>query len=175
MQAQIEDRYKTPSFLPPLFVLILCFIIIVFSINQIIEMAKPQLTDIGKQQHKQDTALVNSLIQSPTPIDYKKFQTNFSVSFQDQPTLQAKFNIDPQVEALPPSEQNYVIRLKLIEWKIGQLQDQITQISSTQSGSLIFQIWFWFCSLLIWIGSIIGGQILTFYTDKVIHRYWDKS
>ena len=177
MQTQTDDQHKKiPAFLPPLIVFILCFIIIVFSINQIIEMAKPRLdADTGKQQHAlYDFAPINSLIQSSAPIDYKKFETQLSASFSNQPTLQAKFNIDPQVGTLPPAEQNYIIRLKLIEWKVEQLQDQITQISSTPSESLIFKTWFWFCSLLIWACSIVGGQILTSRTNKLIDKYWDK-
>ncbi|MDR3476620.1 MAG: hypothetical protein P4M14_01135 [Gammaproteobacteria bacterium] len=176
MQTQTEDQSKLPASLAPLLVFIACFFVIVFSINQIIDMAKstPAAYASKLQNEQNDYASVNTLIQSSSPINYKEFETKLSASFPNQPTLQAKFNIDPQIEKLPATEQNYLIRLKLIEWKVGQLQDQVSQISSTPSESLIFKTWFWVYSLLIWAGSIIGGQILTFHTDKLIHKYWAK-
>lgn len=136
-------------------------------------MAKPKLAASSNMQQREqyDFAPFNSLIQSSVPIDYKKYETKLSASFPNQPTLQAKFKIDPQVGTLPSAEQNYIIRLKLIEWKVEQLQNQINQITSTPSEPLIFKRWFWFFSLLIWAGSIIGGQILIYYTNKIIVRY----
>ena len=174
MQTQTENQNKLPASLAPLLLFIACFIVIIFSINQIIDMAKSKpVVNASKLQSEQyDYAPVTSLIHSSSPINYKEFVTKLSASLPNQPTLQAKFNIDPQIEKLPAAEQNYLIRLKLIEWKIGQLQDQVSQISSTPSESLIFKTWFWFYSLLIWAGSIVGGQILTFHTDKLIHKYW---
>lgn len=178
MQTQTEDQNKLPASLAPFLVFIACFIVIVFSINQIIDMAKskPMAYTSKLQSEQYYYAPVNSLMQSSSPINYKEFETKLSASFPNQTTLQAKFNIDPQIEKLPAAEQNYLIRLKLIEWKMEQLQNQISQISSsTSSEFLIFKIWFWFYSLLIWAGSIVGGQILTFRTNKMIHKYWGNS
>jgi hypothetical protein len=178
MQMQTEDQNKLTASLAPFFVFIACFIVIVFSINQIIDMAKSKPTAYTSklQSEQYNYAPINSLMQSSSPINYKEFETKLSASFPNQPTLQAKFNIDPQIEKLPEAEQNYLIRLKLVEWKMEQLQNQISQISSsTSSESLIFKTWFWFYSLLIWAGSIVGGQILTFHTNKLIDKYWSNS
>lgn len=137
-------------------------------------MAKPQLVvNTNQTRIKQyDDALVNSLIQSSSPIDYKKIETTLATDFPDQPILEAKFNIAPQVESLSPVEQDYFIRLKLMEWKVDQLQKQVSQISSVPSESLIFKIWFWLYSILIWVGSIVGGRFLILFTDKLIDKYW---
>lgn len=176
MQTQTEDQNKLSASLTPLLVFVACFIVIVFSINQIIEMAKSKpIAYASKHQNEQyNYASVNSLIQSPSPINYKEFETKLSAAFPNPLTLQAKFNIDPQIEKLPATEQDYLIRLKLIEWKVGQLQDQISQITPISSEPLIFKTWFWFYSFLIWAGSIVGGQILTFLTTKLIDKYWNK-
>ncbi len=173
---QTETQNRPLAFYSPFFVLIICFILVVFSINQIIDMAKPELIDeSNKLKNDQSySSIVNSLMQSTSQIDYKEFESKLAASFQDHPTFQAKFNIDPQIEKQPIVEQNYIIRLKLIEWKLGQLEDKMSHMSSTPSESLIFKKWFWIYNLLIWAGSIIGGQILTFHTNRLINNCWIK-
>lgn len=177
MQMTTKDQNKLVAIYAPLLVFIVCFIVIVFSISQIIGMAKSKsVTRASQVQNEQyNFTSVNSLIQSSSPINYKEFKTKLSESFPNESTFQAELNVDPQIEKLPITEQNYLIRLKLIEWKTEQLQDQISKILSTSSESLIFKTWFWFYSLLIWASSIIGGQILTFHTNKLIYICWGKS
>jgi len=175
MPMEVEDQNKVAAFFSPLLVFITCFIAVVFSINQIIDMAKPKANADEVKNEQLYYAPVNTLMQSSSPINYKQYNATVSASFSNQPTLQAKFNIDPQVEKLPPNEQNDLIRLKIMELKIDQLQNQISHISSTQSESLIFKSWFWFYSLIIWAGSIVGGEILTFHTKKLIYKCWGNS
>ncbi|HSW69788.1 MAG TPA: hypothetical protein VLI69_06540 [Gammaproteobacteria bacterium] len=161
---------KLSNFLAPL-IFIFCFIVIVFSINQIINMAKPKL--VGSAQQDNESlyfAPVNTAIQSSSPIDYKQLKATLSVI--DQSILQTRFKINPQIEKLSVNEQDYIIRLKLLEWKIDKLQNQITQLSSSQPESLIFKLGFWIYSLFIWTGSIVGGQILRFHTDRLIQKKW---
>ncbi|KTD76546.1 hypothetical protein [Legionella waltersii] len=175
MEMTTKDQNKLAAIYAPLLVFIACFIVIVFSISQIIGMAKSVARASQVQSEQYNFASVNSLIQSSSPINYKEFKTKLSESFQNESTFQAELNIDPQIEKLPITEQNYLIRLKLIEWKTEQIQDQISKILSTPSESLIFKAWFWVYSLLIWASSIVGGQILTFHTNKLIYRCWGKS
>ena len=71
--------------------------------------------------------------------------------------------------------QNGIIRLKLMEWKIGYLQNQIDSVLSSQE-PLIFRVWFWIFSIIAWAGSIVGGKILTFFSQRyIIEKYWDKQ
>lgn len=168
-----KDQKMLMIKIEPFLILATCFIAIVLSINKIIDLAKPSITtNISKLESEQFKYVASlSNIQNSSPIDYTKFESMLSASFPNQPTLQTKYNIDPQIQELPKTEQNYLIRLKIAEWKIEELQNQIVKISNTQPESLIFNILFWICSLIIWIASTVGSQILSFYTDKFIRKH----
>lgn len=155
---QVMDDTKSQTFVWPLIALVICFFLIILSINEIIEMAKPNLTiSVSSNDNLQK---VKDLIQNPQPLDYK----TTSELFASHPDL----HIDPKIENLPSSDQNYIIRLSLVEWELSQLQKQLSQVYSEP---LIFKIWFWICSLFLSAISIFAGKIINFYTDLLIQKY----
>jgi hypothetical protein len=168
---------STKQYFKALFVLLCLLTIIVFSISQIINMAKlasyaDTTTLITKQKSNPLNAQINMLIQSQSQLSYKDVQTNLlktSAYHLASPTVvMDSFNIGPELEKLPANEQDYAIRLKLFDWKFENLQTQLEKASLQQEQPLIFKTWFWLYSIIIWAASIIGGRILNHYTDKFL-------
>ena len=168
-----SDQAKSSPSLNPIVAFIFCFIIFVFSINQIINMAMP-ITIVSQEELENEKyfALANTLIQSPSQLDYKKFDTLFSKSFSAHPDYQVKFNIEPQIEEQSANEQNSIIRSKLNEWMLQQLQNQRKQKVNATPESLIYKTGFWIYGFFIWSATIVGGRILTVVTNEIIYKYW---
>jgi len=161
----------------PLFLMFLCFVVVIFSINQIINMAKPigiaaitaKFINLKSDPYYKE---VKTFSQSPGQLSYKDFQSKLSVSYSNQSAFSsATFGIDPQIEKLPINEQNYLIRFKLLEWQLEQMQNQQYEISKLNTEPLIFKIGFWIYAFLTWVGSVFFGRILTHYTDKFIQKH----
>jgi hypothetical protein len=147
-------------------ILVVCFAIVLFSINQIINLAKPNLSSysISNKDYKK-YAEVTMLASSPNQ-DYKKFTSELSEKFPTQPGMALKLNISPDIAKLPVSEQANAIQLRILEARVGYLQNELTKISEAQSESLIYKLWIYVWSILIWTLSIIFGRVLEHITDK---------
>lgn len=136
-------------------------------------MATPQLDIKALYQGGSYSEEVTALMQGSEQINYRMLENKFSPSFLSQSGIKTHFKIDPNVATLPPVEQNVVIRLKLMEWKLEQLQNLINRFAISKSEPLIFKTLFWILSVFIWIASIVGGKILIFFTERyIIHKYW---
>ena len=158
---------KKAGLIIPLLILI-CFVIVLLSINMIINIAltQPSIT-AQKQESKPFSKEINTLIKTSKEINYQMLKSNYSASFLNETGIQHTFDIKPQLNQLSIEEQDKVIRLKLLEWQIKQIQNQLS-LTNPQNQSLVFKLGFWVGSLLIWIFSIIGGKMLVFYTDEYI-------
>lgn len=161
----------------PLVLMLICFIVIIFSISQIINMAKPvsntavttKFVNMASDPYYKQ---VKDIAQSQEQLSYKGLQAKFSVSHPQSTFSSATFGIDPQIEKLPVNEQNYLIRFKLLEWQLENIQNQLYEISTSDTAEpLIFKVGFWIYAFLTWVGSIFLGRILTHYTDKFIQKH----
>lgn len=167
------EQGKKHDWLIPFGALIFCFIVVVLSISMIINMAESKLNVEGEQLQNMPYKEVTELIQTPSNITYQMYETKLSASFNSQ-SIDTQLKLNPRIENLPLSEQNSIIRLKLMEWRIGYFQNQLDRLLSSTQEPLIFKVWFWIFSLFAWAGSIVGGKILTFFSQKyIIERYWD--
>jgi hypothetical protein len=159
----------------PLLLMLMCFVVIIFSISQIINMARPvnnavattKLVDmVNNPYYKQ----VKDITQSQEQLNYKDLQAKFSASYPQSVFSSETFGINPQIEKLPVNEQNYLIRFKLLEWQLENIQNQLYEISTLNTEPLIFKVGFWIYAFLTWCVSIFLGRILTHYTDKFIQK-----
>lgn len=161
----------------PLVLMLICFAVIIFSISQIINMAKPVSNSVvttkfvnmaSDPYYKQ----VKNITQSQELLSYKELREKFSVLHAQSTLSSATFGIDPQIEKLPIDEQNYLIRFKLLEWQLENIQNQLNEIFTVDASEpLIFKLGFWIYAFLTWCGSIFLGRILTHYTDKFILKH----
>ncbi|KTD42877.1 hypothetical protein [Legionella parisiensis] len=157
----------------PLVIFIICFIVVIFAINQIIILAKPHTNLNTNKSYTPIDEEISSLINNPEILSYQMLEKKPLLNFQNGSALQTQLNILPQIKNLPPIDQNTIIRVKLVEWKIKQLQDQFNQFSTDNNEPIIFKTLFWLLSFLVWIGSIVGGKMLNFLTDRyIINKYW---
>lgn len=152
--------------------ILICFIVVVFSINGIINMARPEAINPSKNvpYYNQITALT----QSSSLLSYALFKARLSSGrvSSKQLNVATYFNINPQIEKLPIEQQDTVLRLKLLEWKFEKLQEQMDVLSSDKSEPLIFEIGFWILSFFIWGASIVIGHALTLFTEKFFNKRW---
>lgn len=156
----------------PFLVLLICFIVIIFSIYAIINMASPNNKDIAKQ--KDFINKIDHLIKSPANLTYKKLDNDL-IKKPDESSSMSAFNFNPEIKKLPPTQQDIVIREKLLELQAQTAIDMLNQ-QEVSYRPLIFKIGFWFFGLLAWAASISGGLILKFWTNKyVIEKYWVDS
>ena len=171
------NQYTYKQHTSPILVMIVCFVIIVFSIDQIINLAQPtndirqKLSSMGNNELTQQ---VSSLTQSSTILNghvVTKKLSNLSIHDTDKVTkLNIYFN-SPQLTRLPIAEQNYLIRIKLLEWKLNDFQEQLNIIATQPSCSLLSKIPFWIFSFIIWVASVIFGRILTNTVDSLCRKY----
>lgn len=146
----------------PLITLALCFIVVIFCIDQIIELARPKIfTEINNEPTVKLETEIRAILNN-TKIDYQSYQASFSSKLQP--------NIPTEVSKLSPAEQDSYIRYYLLNRKIEQIEKQIPDMINKASPSLIFNIYFWMWSLFLWAASIVGGEILIFYTKRILHR-----
>ncbi|HAT9088265.1 TPA: hypothetical protein JBB31_01635 [Legionella pneumophila subsp. pneumophila] len=161
------------QWLIPLIVFIICFIVVILSINQIIKLAQSHTGLSTKIQSTKFDEEITNLINNPTVLNYQILENNLPSSFQGESNIKAQFNLLPQIKNLPPIDQDTIIRVKLVEWKVKQLQTQFNTFVVRNNEPIFFKTFFWIWGFLIWIGSIIGGKMLNFLTDKyIINRYW---
>lgn len=157
----------------PFGVLIACFIIVLFSISQIIDLAKPSSPSFPSldKVYMASYPTVTTMAYKPN-LSYQGFINELSAKFPNQPKLASKFNINPDIDKLPVNEQGNAIRLSVLESKIEYLQQELNKISETQQEPLILKLSFYFWGLLVWVGSVIIGRILEHFTDQFNNKYF---
>lgn len=169
-------KIKEKHWLIPLIVFIICSIIVILSINKIIELAKFQTNVSVVIQPTPFDQRITELIKTPELLNYQILEKKLPLRLNGKADMTAQFNLFSQIKSLPQQEQNTIIRIKLIEWKLQHLQDQISQCKMPQNEPIIFKTLFWILSFLIWIASIVGGKMLNFLTDKyIIDKYWNSN
>lgn len=153
----------------PLIVFIVCFALVIFSINKIIKLAQPSFdNNLFVLKESPYNNQVTTLIKTPEKIDYQMLENKFPEAAQSIKFIASKFKINTETKNLPSNEQNYVIRIKLIKWRLDEFQRQIQRVLVSENNSLMYKGWFYFWGLMVWVGSIVGGRLLIFLSDEFI-------
>lgn len=148
----------------PLGTLLACFIIILISLNGIIQMAKPS-NKFRNSEQSQNIGYATAIINNPNIVSYQTLKTTSSANFLNSTGINNKLS-GTRVKDLTPEEQDKIIKSNLLKWKISQLEIQVEALS--QSDSLIFRLWFWVLTFFLWVGSTVFGRVLLFVTDEYI-------
>lgn len=94
--------------------------------------------------------------------------------FHGEDILKSRFNINPELQNLPPAEQDFRIRSSLLGWKIEQLQWMLSDYNTSEKTPLILRLWFWIWSSVIWASSVVFSQVLKFAADRhIIQKLWN--
>jgi uncharacterized membrane protein SpoIIM required for sporulation len=164
---------QTPFPYQSILILALCFVVTLISINQIIELAKPNTSSYSSQSDR-DYLQMHSITTDMVNVqgqDYKNFTGQLSAKFPTQPDIAKNFKITPEIAELPKNEQGNEIRFRLLESRIEYLQNELAKISQSQSESLIYKLAFYFWGFLVWMCSIVIGRVLEHLTDRFNIKY----
>lgn len=174
-KAMVNDiKSKAISNLKVLCVLLICLIVVLFSISQIISMAR-------EAPEKKVNIAMNELTNDP---EYTKI-TNMlkmdeALSYPDVTSAlgaQAVAGIglyDMKMNSREPEQQDIMIRQKLLEWQLNKQQNTLTEALMTSYSPLIFRLAFWLWGIIGWAASIVGSRALHFYTDRYLRKISDQ-
>lgn len=100
----------------PFGALVICFILVLFSISQIIGLAKSSAPsfDMSDKAYLASYSIATTMAYKPD-LSYEGFVNELSAKFPNQPNIVATFNVNPDISKLPENEQGNAIRLSLID------------------------------------------------------------
>jgi len=155
----MENTIPPKQLLLVLIALLISFGVIIFSINEIINMATNESPTLVRASRSIEyEGRISEISSTPEKLVYDSLESKLPTDLRNSGAIQSKFKISPDIKKLPLDEQNNLIRLALLQWQIEQLNNKITTSFNQKNESLIFQIWFWIFSSIIWLFSIAAKK-----------------
>ncbi|STX39279.1 hypothetical protein [Legionella feeleii] len=161
---------KINKSLAAIILLIVTFMILILSISKIISIANKNTNDVLFVKTK-EAQVVNSLLKSSQSINYETLSNKLSFtapSYVSTISMQKEFKVPFEIKKYPQNEQNYLIRIKLLEWKIDQLETNFYNTLANSQPSVISNIWTWFWSAIGLICATVLAQVTTYLTQRYI-------
>jgi len=158
----------------PIIIAVICFLVFIFSIGQIIELAKP--AKISIENYSAYSELYNTAINmaSVPNQDYKNFTMGLSYKFPKMPEASVIVGVTPEIANLPQQEQGHAIRQNVIESRLEFLEKQVAQINEEKNKNILFNIWFYIWGFFAWFSSIVFGSMLAHATDRFNQQYLNR-
>jgi hypothetical protein len=157
-------------------IMMVCVVSGTFSISRLVNLASQEntITTVKQQvdsiRNSEPIVLVNTLVRSPNILNCEKLRHQVLFSTLKKHTA---FNtrasccsceINSNIAKMPPQEQDYTIRLNLIQGAFEYFQNQLDQIF--QARPSMPKIETYFCSFISWVSVTIFSHLLTRLTDK---------
>lgn len=158
----------------PFLIALACFLIFMFAVNQILNLAKPSKTMFS------DYAVTNSLFNSAymmasaPNVSYKEITNSIHQKFPNIPEASVKVGINPEIAKLPDQDQGNAIKLSIIDSRLSYLEEKIATISQSGNENLLFKIGFYFWGFIAWVASVVLGHMLTHVTTRINTQYIDQ-
>jgi|GEM_PF-5204492 len=158
----------------PIFIGIACFCIFMFSVNQILNLAKPSRNMLSG--YAADDQLYNSayLMASAPNVTYENITTMMSQKFPNVPTAAIKVGITPEIAKLSDKEQSNVIKMNIIDSRLTYLETKLEMLAQTENENLLLKIGFYGWGFIAWVVSVVLGHMLTHVTTRINAQYVDK-